>query len=71
MFEAFGFAAELWDHAGFFHIQQVVGDVISADIEHSRNIALWECIFHWILHCDGAFWSKIVNKMAFIRDKTE
>ena len=93
MFEAFSFASGLWDHACVFHKQQVVGDVISADIEHPRNIALWECIFHWILHYDGAnianlsaswernfgfkrfagtdFGQKIVNKMAFIRDKAE
>jgi hypothetical protein len=29
----------LWEDA-CFHIQQVVGDVVSANIEHPRNLAL-------------------------------
>ena len=33
------FASQLSNHSGFFHAEEVVGDVVSADVEHRSDFA--------------------------------
>ena len=33
------FASQLSNHSGFFHVVQVIGDVVPADVEHHSDFA--------------------------------